>query len=278
MAIIFGIVAAIAYGVSDFVGGLATKRAGAWPVVMWTQLLALVGAVAVTPFFGGVLTGRVVGWGVAAGVGTSVGSLALYQGLATGRMNVVAPLSGVVAAALPVLVGLGLGERLPTLVAVGIVIALVAIVLVSLSPAGGAAGRRVGSDAGFGILAGVGFALLFVGLQQAGRSSGTWPLVVTEAVAVCVVGGVVVLAHHPARLRGPAIGLTAVAGAAAFAATLLYLLATRHGVLAVVAVLVSLYPALTVILAAVVLHERSTRVQIVGMVAAAVAVAMIAVA
>jgi drug/metabolite transporter (DMT)-like permease len=276
MAVVFGLLAALAYGASDFVGGHTTKRSNPWTVVACSQTVAMVGVLIAIPFLPGQLTVSAVLWGGLAGVGSAVGSIALYRGLSSARMNVVAPLSGVMAAAVPVLVGLVTGERPHLLALIGVIIALAAIVLVSLSRSTDSARRSSGVVEG--LVAGGGFALLFIGLQRPGRHTGIWPLTMAEVVAVAVVVTATVIGGHPLRPAPRTVLGTGTAGVLAFAATLLYLLSTRHGLLSIVAVLVSLYPALTVILAAVVLHERSTRVQLAGMLAAAAAVGLIAAA
>ena len=276
MAVVLGLLAALAYGISDFVGGRTSARFNVWAVVAWGQSVALVGMLVALPFLPGRITASAVIWGALAGLGSGVGSIALYRGLATARMNVVAPLSGVVAAALPVLFGLVVGERPHPIALGGVVLALGAIVLVSLARAEDCSERSSGVVAG--LLAGLGFALLFVGLQRPGDQAGARPLLFAEIAAVSLIFGTALVKRAPLRLPRGALAGTGVAGALAFAATLLYLFATRHGLLSIVAVLVSLYPALTVILAAVVLHERSTRLQILGMIGAALSVALIALA
>jgi drug/metabolite transporter (DMT)-like permease len=203
-----------------------------------------------------------------------MGSIALYHGLSSARMNVVAPLSGVVAAALPVLVGLATGDRPHALALSGVALALGAIVLVSLTRAEDEPGRSSGVVEG--LLAGLGFALLFIGLQRPGSHAGAWPLLFAEIAAVTIIFIAALSTGQRVRLTRHAMVGTGAAGALAFAATLLYLISTRHGLLSIVAVLVSLYPALTVILAAVVLRERSTRLQVAGMLGAALSVALIA--
>jgi uncharacterized membrane protein len=275
VAVVLGLLAALAYGASDFLGGLVTKRAPLWPVVCWAQLAALAAIACALPAMPGQLTWSVAGWGLLAGAGTTVGSLLLYRGLSEGRMNVVAPLSGILAAAVPVLVGLATGDRPGVLALVGVGLALPAIVLVSLVPSPQAPDRPSGAP--YGIGAGLGFAALFVALQRPGDAAGVWPLLVAEIVAVVLVAGVMLSRRQSLLLSTFAeTGGAAFIGLLAAAATLLYLIATRHGLLSVVAVLVSLYPALTVILAAVLLRERSTRVQILGMLGAAAAVGLIA--
>ncbi|WP_345711154.1 EamA family transporter, partial [Kineococcus glutinatus] len=174
-AVLLALASALAYGVSDFLGGVLSRRlhfalvgcaAQVAAVACTAALLALPGTPA--PRTGDLL------WGAAAGVGSAVGSLALYRGLARGAMNVVAPLSAVGSAALPVLLGLALGERLPAAALVGVVLALPAIWLVSRSAGTGPA-EAAGRGLGDGLLAGAGFALLFIGLERAGDGSGWWP-------------------------------------------------------------------------------------------------------
>lgn len=275
MAVVLGLIAALAYGASDFLGGLVTKRVAVWSVVCWSQVAALVCVACALPAMPGRLSGSVIGWGVLAGAGTVAGSAMLYRGLSKGRMNVVAPLSGVLAAAVPVLVGLATGDRPGAVTLAGIGLALPAIVLVSLAPSPQVSTRP--SGAWYGMVAGLAFGALFVALQRPGDRAGVWPLLVGQIVAVVAVGGISLLLRRSLRLptRGDAAGAIAV-GLLGGAATLLYLESTRHGLLSVVAVLVSLYPALTVILAAVVLRERSTRVQLLGMLGAVAAVGLIA--
>jgi uncharacterized membrane protein len=223
----------------------------------------------------GHLTVSVAGWGVLAGAGTTAGSLLLYRGLAEGRMNVVAPLSGVIAASVPVLVGLGTGDRPGTVTLIGVGLALPAIVLVSLVRSPQVATHSSGAP--YGIGAGLGFAALFIALERPGDAAGVWPLLSAEIVAVLIVATVTVIRRQSLLLRTVAeTGGAVLVGILGGGATLLYLQATRHGLLSVVAVLVSLYPALTVILAAILLRERSTRVQIIGMLGAVAAVGLIA--
>jgi drug/metabolite transporter (DMT)-like permease len=274
VAVVLGLLAAIAYGASDFIGGHTSTRVSPWPVLVWGQLVALVGMLIALPFLPGHVSGSTLMWGLLAGVGSGIGSIALYHGLSSARMNVVAPLSGVVAAALPVLVGLATGDRPHALALSGVALALGAIVLVSLTRAEDEPGRSSGVVEG--LVAGLGFALLFIGLQRPGSKAGAWPLLLAEIAAVSVIFGAALGTGQPIRLVRHAFSGTAAAGVLAFAATLLYLISTRHGLLSIVAVLVSLYPALTVILAAVVLRERSTRLQVAGMLGAALSVALIA--
>jgi drug/metabolite transporter (DMT)-like permease len=273
VAALLGLLAAIGYGAADFVGGLGGRRTRPGVVAVLSQACGLVAAsiaVLVVPGVGP--TAPVLLWGALGGVGSGIGNASLYRGLARGRMGVVAPLSAIATAAIPALIGILLGERLTALAIIGVVLALPAIALVSgFSPS--TFPRMV--EVGWGFLAGGGFALLFVALDIAGTGSGGWPLVPGQAVAV-----VVSLAISWADLgRGvpwrPALGAGALAGLLAQAANLFFLAAAGAGQLAVVAVLTALYPAVTVVLAAVLLRERIDRYQLGGLAIAAVAVTLI---
>jgi drug/metabolite transporter (DMT)-like permease len=206
-----------------------------------------------------------------------VGTLSLYQGLAVGRMTVVATLSGVLAAVVPVIVGLALGNSLGFLAALGIAIAIPAILLVSWRPESqGDLGHRAGVP--YGLLSGLGFGLLFIGLDRAGTHSGAWPLIPGQLVSVLLIVPFALrgLRERRAISRGPVL-LTLLAGVLGGTANLLFLAATGHGELAIVAVLAALYPAVTVLLARVVLSERWSATQTVGLAAAVVAVTLVTV-
>jgi drug/metabolite transporter (DMT)-like permease len=192
-------------------------------------------------------------------------------------MSVVAPLSAVLSAALPALAGFLLGEHLRVLAWAGIVLALPAVALVSLQDDDRHGSRRAGILTG--LIAGAGFALLFIALDRAGTSAGAWPLLPGQAVAV-----VIVLAwaapprNRPGRKTwSQAWRLGVAAGVLSGIANLLYLAATGTGQLAIVAVVTALYPAATVLLARLTLHERWSRLQIIGLITSAVAVAAISI-
>lgn len=302
MAIVLGLGAAVAYGLSDFVAGVMSRRVG-FVVVAVTGASAawLITVVALT------VTTRVspgtvpVLWGAASGAGSALGTVALYRGLGRGRMGVVAPLSALGAALLPVLVGVLTGERPSPVTWVGVVLALPAIWLIS-SPnasgrddppgAGGTAARdntgagpprpstRTASGVVDGLVAGVGFALLFVALDRAGDSSGLWPVAAGQASSLALLVG-----YAAVRLRGSAVvrppvrdlAAASTVGVLGATATMLFFVATQEGLLAVVAVLTSLYPAVTVVLATVLLHEPVRTRQGVGLALAAAAVILIVV-
>lgn len=276
MASLLALLAAATFGTSDFLAGLSSRRLSAPTVTGIAQTLGLLtAALAVLVYGGDGPRAEVLLWGAASGLGNVGGTLALYQGLAVGRMSVVATLSGLLAAVIPAIVGLALGNDLSALTALGILIAVPAIGLVSWQPEAGGAG---GSGARWGILAGLGFALLFIALDQAGSDSGAWPLLAGEAVCVAVVAPWAARSMVAAgrTMRRPVLVAVA-AGFLAALANLLFLAATGHGELAIVAVLTSLYPGFTVILARVVLAEHWNPRQVIGLFAALLAVILVSV-
>lgn len=275
MTVLLSLLAAASYGLSDFNGGLFSRRAGAWAVSLVAQLGGTTLVLLLAAVTGGSPTAGDLAWAVLAGVANGFGTAFLYRGLAAGRMGVVAPVSGVGAVVVPVLVGLVAGERPGGLVWLGVLLALPAIWLVSREPVAAPAG---GMASGLldGVLAGAGFGVLFAALAQIGDTAGWFPLALNQAVAgVTIVAIAVVLrADWVPRDRYALGGL--VSGGLGALATGLFQVATRHGYLAVAAVITSLYPAFTVLLAATVLREHIHRAQAVGLALCAGAIALVA--
>lgn len=274
--VLLALAAALAYGVSDFIGGVASRRTSAWPVAFTGGVGGFAGALALALAWPGDPSGRDLAWGVLGGIGSGLGGAFLYRGFARGRMGVVGPLSAVGSTLLPVVVGVLVGER-PTLpVWVGILAAVPGIWLVSREPAVDGAPPAPAAGLLDGVVAGVGFGLLFVATGQVGDEAGFWPLAVTQGVAlVAVVVTAVLLGgrwrpDHPSQAWGLLAGLLATSG------VLTFLLATQRGLLTVAAVLASLYPAVTILLAATVVKEHIHRGQAVGLVLCGAAVALVA--
>jgi drug/metabolite transporter (DMT)-like permease len=275
VAIVLSLLAAMAYGLSDFVGGVFSKRVSPWSVAF---VGALAGAAAVAAFAlvdGGDPQRADYAWSVLAGVGNGFGTAFLYRGLSSGRMGVVAPVSGVGAALVPVVVGLATGERPGAIVWAGMLVALPAIWLVASEPAPTetAAPRSGLVD---GILAGLGFGTLFAALAQIPEEAGFLPLAFNQVIAAIVVATVATLLGAAWVPREPAAYAGVFSGVLGAIATGLFLLATQSGYLTISAVITSLYPAFTVILAFSVLREHVHRAQGVGLALCAVAVALVA--
>ena len=271
MVVLLALGSAILYGVSDFIGGLASRRLSVWPVGLLACTGALAGSVLIAVSRPGEPTAQDLGWGLVAGLGSGAGTAFLYRGLALGRMGVVAPVSAVGAVLVPLLVGLLTGERPDLLAWVGIVVALPGIWLVSRAegPVDGSvdSSGRAGTVEGFvdGLLAGLGFGVLFACLGQVPDTAGYWPLVANQVMSVLAMAlAAWVLGGNPIPRR-PAEALGLLPGVLAALAVLLFIQATHHGMLSLSALISSLYPAFTVLLAVVVLRERVHRDQALGL-------------
>jgi drug/metabolite transporter (DMT)-like permease len=283
MAVLLALVSALTYGLSDFVGGLVSRRASAWSVAIVGQASATVCTVAIALGVRGHAHPVDLAWAVLAGIGSGAGAGFLYRGFAKGRMGVVAPVSAVGAAVVPVLAGTFGGERPSLLVWAGIVAALPGIWLVASEPQddlarldAGPAPSSLADGLTDGLLAGLGFGVLFAALGQVPGSAGLWPLALAQLVSIPTV---VVLATALGAAwvpRGRAVRWAALAGPLSATATGAFLLAAQQGLLSVAGVLTSLYPASTVLLAATLLRERVHRAQGVGLGLCAIAVALVA--
>ncbi|MEX0427754.1 EamA family transporter [Nocardioides sp. DS6] len=273
IAILLALLSALCYGTSDFVGGMLSGRLAPWAVAMGGQLAGGAVTLVAAVVRGGTLTTTDLGWAALAGVGSGLGCAFLYRGLASGRMGVVAPISGVGTAVVPVIAGVVGGERPAVLAWLGIVLALPAIWLVAREP-----GERAGSAAvADGALAGCGFGLSFAALGQVSPDAGLWPVAINLLVAAVAVGIGAYVAREHWLPRGRGGWLTVVPGILGAGALVLFLTARHEGYLTVTAVISALYPAATILLAAVVLHERVHRAQAVGLGLCAAAVTLVAV-
>lgn len=266
------LLAAASWGSADFSGGLATKRASVFRVVAVAHACGLVAMVAMALLTREAIPPRAeLAWGAFAGFSGAFGIAALYRALAIGRMGVVAPVAAVVTGVLPVLVAFrteGLPDRLQIC---GFALALLSIWLVARP------NEYVDSHRGLGlaVIAGVMFGLFLIAGKQAGHHGVFWPLATARLVSTTLMVLIVAfMPRDPQPLRAilwPIVlsGLLDSAGNALFVA------ATRHGRLDVAAVLSSLYPASTVILARVLLKERISTLQGVGIACALMSVGLV---
>lgn len=293
MALALALAAALSWGASDFVAGRAERASPGMSVVVGSQLVGMLAAVALLPLVGGETTAGALWAGAAGGIGSGVGVALLYHALAVGRMSVTAPITGAVAASIPVMFGLVTGERPAPLALIGVALALGAIVLLSASPPACDAERTTGAPPGTvepdqrrGLLAqpgvaaalasGVGFGAFFILLGQTGDEAGLWPIASAKLSSLVLLGSVAVATGRtvsPAPGSRPSV---AVVGLLDVAANALFLLATRRGLLSLIALVTSLYPAVTMLLARAVLGERLTRSQVLSVAVAGAGVALIA--
>jgi uncharacterized membrane protein len=275
-ALLLATACAVVYGAADFCGGLATKRSQVYAVVVLSQSAGLVLIVAMLPLLPGVPSGAALLWGGLSGVAGGVGLIVFYRALATGTMSVIAPTTAAASAGLPVLFGLASGERPKLLALVGIAVALAAILLVSREP--GSTPAKAFGPLIAALIAGSGFGAFFTLRSHAPSGAGLWPLV---GARLCSITLVAVLAAATGRGLRPGRGslrIIGLSGVLDMAANVLYLLAVQRGLLSLVAVIVSLYPASTLVLARQVLGERLNAVQMAGIGLALGAVALIAAA
>jgi drug/metabolite transporter (DMT)-like permease len=279
LVICLAVASSLGYGVGDFAGGLAARRAPVLRVVTVTLLVSLAFEVALWPAAGGRWSVAALLWGGAAGLASAAASALLYRSLALGPMSVLSPVTAVVSAALPVAAGLAAGERLTGAGACGVALAVVAVIAVSTGPGtGGRPSRPSLAALLLAVAAGAGIAAQLICLSRSPHDSGIAPLIACRAASVAVLLPVVVLRRSPAPSRPflPRPGPAVAAGLFDAAANLAFLLAVRGGTLVVVAVITALYPAGTVLLARRILAERLTRWQLAGLAAAAAAVTMLA--
>jgi drug/metabolite transporter (DMT)-like permease len=269
----FGLLSAVAWGIADFGGGVASRRATLFGVVLVSQFVGLVLTVGLAILRGEPWPAPAdFGWSALSGVIGAVAVLALYGGLAFGRMGVVAPVAGVLGASIPVVAGILL-EGLPQpIVLAGIGLAIAAVVLVSRVAGHPGSGR---SGLELGIVAGVCIGLFNVTISRIDESLVFSPIAIVRIVAIVIVAAVMLVGRRPGRVPVGLLPAVAVVGVLDMTGVASFLLAEQTGPLAVASILSSLYPVTTVILAAVVLHERVTRDHAVGIAAAAVAILLI---
>jgi drug/metabolite transporter (DMT)-like permease len=288
MGIILGLIAAILYGSSDFAGGLASRRipsltvnvigGAAATAAIWVALLVTHEPM---PAAGAVI------WGLIGGIGNSLGCMALYRGMGRGQMSVVGPVSAVGAAVVPVVAGLAMGERPGLLAVLGMAVALPAIALVAST--GDKFTLRGNGSSGLmdGLAAGAAFGVLFVAMAKAGQHSGLWPVAVETTSSLALFAAMKLRsgharghqdhAHSYARTPMHHLAMPVFAGLSGVAATLTFFFSSHLAMLSTAAVLVSLYPGVTVMLARLLLHERFNGIQRLGIGLCAFAVIAVAV-
>ena len=273
MAYLLAIASAALYGAADFLGGLASRRASTITVVVWSQASGLVMLLLVLPLLPDASPSRSdFLWGAIAGIAGSIGVGLLYRALAIGTMAVVAPTTAVCAVVIPVMAGVLAGERLAALTMAGMALAVIAIVLVSQERRTTQVARK---GMGIAFLSGVAIGFFFLALARTSAAAGMWPLVASRALSLVLFGALGLATGQSLRLVSPVSKVAVGSGVVDMAANALYLAATRYGALSVVVTLASLYPASTVLLARVLLHERLSALQVSGVVCALAAIVLI---
>jgi len=278
MEVALGALVALAYGSGDFLGGFASQRLRTSTVLLGAQSIGLaVALLLVIVLRDASPDAHVYVLSAIAGAVGVVAVALLYRGLAVGRMSVVAPVSAVGGAVLPVIWGLLRGERPSALAFVGIALALIAIVIVGRGaehdPAPSVTPLH---ELALGAGAGIGFGIVFILFSESASGSGLWPVLIARCTSVPVLVVAVIILRQPPRVTRS--GLAPVLGAGLFdvTANALIVLAIRRGLLSLVAPVASLYPATTVVLARLVLHERIGRQRAGGLALGLVGLALIA--
>ncbi|CAJ1494329.1 DMT family transporter [[Mycobacterium] kokjensenii] len=268
---------ATSFGVSDFVGGVASRRVAALRVVLVSTPVSMVLLGVLAVLGGGRITAGAVVLGMLGGISQALGIWWFYAALGAGPISVVSPLAAVVDASVPVCIGRVMGERPGMIAGVGITLALGAVVLISWH-AGEDGGTRAGLTRGvvwLTIASGVALGMNFVFLDRTSADAGLWPLLFARAAATVLVIAVAAMTRNLRVPTGTPLRLALLIAVLDTAANITMLWALQLSLLSLASVLISLYPAATVVLAVVILRERVRPRQVAGMVLAAVAVAMI---
>ena len=278
MAIMLALGAAAFYGSADFVGGLALRRNAVLLVALGTQVSGLLVLLVAIPLLGpAAFTTSDLILGSIAGLFGGLGLLIIYRALAMGPMSVVAPISALSAATVPVVAGLILGERPGVSALLGIVVSLGAVVLITREKTEPGI-ERLSNPRGllFALVGGAMFGLFFVFQHQTGDSAGLWPLLAARLTSVSLLALLFARRRTPLAVDRRLAGSLLFGGSLDMLANIFFLMATRHGMLAVVAALTGLYPASTVLLAQTRLNERMQRTQMLGLGVAAFAAVLVA--
>jgi drug/metabolite transporter (DMT)-like permease len=296
IAVALALGASIAWGCSDFLAGLKTRRLAVIWVLLVSQTTGLVLVLVAAVISGNALpSGHSALLAAGAGVAELIGFAALYRALAVGEMSVVAPISAT-AALLPIVAGVVSGETPMPVQAAGMALALTGGALASLEPGRAGSGRRAATGVGLAVIAALGFGTFFVGMDLAADDGALWAVALNRLAAVAalvtivlalrgpcplergMLVTVVLAARRPAPIDRRAVAPLAAVGALDIAANTMFAIALTLGMAASVSVLGSLYPLATVVLARAILHERVTVSQRTGVMAALAGIGLVSLA
>ena len=286
VAIVLALASSLLYGVADFTGGLASRRSS---VLRVTGVSAVMGFVLITvslPILGGVWSRDAVMWGLISGVLSCFVFVTLYKCLAIGPMGILSPIIALVGASVPVLFAVIVGERVSFLGWIGIALALASVVIISLAfdPAHH---RPTARGLLLAIVCGLTVGVLFIVISRNPADAGSIPIVINRAITAVFFFTAMLITVYSKRGAGGGIRsaldkrifpMALLAGALDTTANLLFLYASHLGMLSLIAVISSLYPASTVLCARFILKERMTRTQLSGLGVAAIAVSLLALA
>ena len=279
MPVLLALSAALSWGTADFLGGLASRRGGRVnAVAISVQLAGFLSIAVIALFAGGRLTMADFMWSFLAGIASGLALFSMYVGFTKSHTGVVAPIAAVGTGLIPVLFGLSTGDDLSLYQAAGVPLGLIAIWLVS-RPNTLATPSEFQSRAGFvyGVAAGLGYGFMFIALGQLTADSGAWGAVPVRGGGLATVTAIAALRRLPMVPVAWVWPMVVGSGLLGSIGYLAFIVASRLGDLTIVAVVGSLFPAATVVLAYLFLDERLSRLQRIGVVAALIAVALVSV-
>ncbi len=275
MTILFGLLSAIVWGGGDFVGGMASRRIGAWRAVFYAEFTGLVLLLAASGIgFARFISLRSWLVGISAGAVGSLGLLALYRAMQIGKMSLAAPVSALLAALLPVTIGVLTDGMPPLTQVVGAGLALFSIGLVSQTDTNFRLHWAQLSDLRLPLLAGIGFGIYFILLHSAAQEAILWPMIASRVGGSLVLAIVLLLRRESAKISRAGWLLVILSGTLDVGGNLFYILAAQVGRMDIAAVLGSLYPGMTALLAWLVLKEHISGRQQLGILAALAAIVL----
>ena len=266
--------ASLAWGVADFVGPLVSRTLGTLPVLLWAQIGGVLGLVVVLSVRGDGPAGWAVLYAIGASFGGMLGLFAYYRGMVTGAMSVVAPIAGV-SAVIPVVFGIATGDDPSAPQVAGVVCALAGVGLASIEHQEGR--RTIAAGVGLALLAACGFGFYFPWMHAAGKVDFWWASFVFRTTALLLVASIVAARRPSVRLSRRNLAIVCAVGIGDTIGNVLFAASSESGLISLTAVLASLYPVVTVLLAASVLHERVARMQKAGIVLTLTGVVLISV-
>jgi drug/metabolite transporter (DMT)-like permease len=276
MTVILSLLSALLYGVADFSGGSATRKNSVFSVMLLTQAAGALVALVAAPLLGpNAPRPEDIAWGALAGMLGFVGVAALYRGLAEHTAAIVSPLSALVGAILPAAFGVLQGERPSGLALTGAALCIPSILLLAYEKGETKDRAKLRASFLYGLVAGAGFGGFFIAISRTSPGSGIWPLLGARTATLVAVAAIVAFGKKRFSVARADVPAALFAGAADMAANVCFLLATRTGLLIIVTLITSLYPAPTVVLARVFQGQKISAPRATGIALALAGVALI---
>lgn len=277
MALLLAGLSAFLYGIADFFGGFASRKSHVFSVLVLSQCIGITITLTTIIIQGhGWPHTADIAWGILAGITGVFGLYMLYKGIAKSIVAIVSPASAVVGAFVSIVFALLHGEQ-PSIVAIaGSIICLPAIVLLTREgPLGSTEKESIRTAFVYGLLSGLGFGVFFISLSRCDSSSGVWPLLAAKLTSIIVTSTIMISTKQPFKIERGGLISALTAGLADMGANILFMVATQLGMLSLVVVITSLFPAPTVILARIFLKQKIPRIRLIGIILALIGVALI---